>query len=57
MEKRDIQILNYIKMIARTVHKHTPQEQLQHPFFNQFVIDNIETGEHVMDVNRLPKYF
>ena len=45
------------KMIARTVHKHTPQEQLQHPFFNQFVIDNIETGEHVMDVNRLPKYF
>ena len=44
-------------MIARTVHKHTPQEQLQHPFFNQFVIDNIETGEHVMDVNRLPKYF
>jgi hypothetical protein len=45
------------KMIARTVHKHTPQEQLQFSFFNQFIINSDEVGEHVMDVNRLPKYF
>ena len=45
------------KMIARTVHKHTPQEQLQYPFFHQFIINEKEVGEHVMDVNRLPKYF
>jgi len=45
------------KMIARTVHKHTPQEQLQYPFFHQFIIHEKEVGEHVMDVNRLPKYF
>jgi len=44
-------------MIARTVHKHTPQEQLQFSFFNQFIINSDEVGEHVMDVNRLPKYF
>ena len=45
------------KMIARTVHKHTPQEQLQYPFFHQFIINETEVGEQVMDVNRLPKYF
>jgi hypothetical protein len=45
------------KMIARTVHKHTPQEQLQYPFFHQFIIHEKEVGEYVMDVNRLPKYF
>ena len=45
------------KMIARTVHKHTPQEQLQYPFFHQFIINEKEVGEHIMDVNRLPKYF
>ena len=45
------------KMIARTVHKHTPQEQLQYPFFHQFIINETEVGEQVMDVNRIPKYF
>ena len=45
------------KMIARTVHKHTPQEQLQYSFFNQFVVNENEVGEQVMDINRLPKYF
>ena len=44
------------KMIARTVHKHTPQEQLLFPFFNQFVSNHEEVGEHVMDINCLPKY-
>lgn len=44
------------KMIARTVHKHTPQEQLQFPFFNQFISKNEHADEHLIDINRLPKY-
>jgi len=44
------------KMIARTVHKHTPQEQLQFPFFNQFISENQHTDEPLIDINRLPKY-
>ena len=44
------------KMIARTVHKHTPQEQLQFSFFNQFISKNEHTDEHLIDINRLPKY-
>ena len=44
------------KMIARTVHKHTPQEQLQFPFFNQFITKNEHADEHLIDINRLPKY-
>ena len=27
------------KMIAKTVHKHTPQEQLKYPYFKQFLIE------------------
>lgn len=46
------------KMIARTVHKHTPQEQLKYSFFNQFVINNNKYVEkHLMDINCLPKYY
>ena len=28
------------RMIAKTVHKHTPEEQLKYPFFNQFLYKN-----------------
>jgi hypothetical protein len=42
------------KMIARTVHKHTPQEQLGFSFFNQFLSKKI--GEVVMDIDALPTY-
>ena len=42
------------KMIARTVHKHTPQEQLVFPFFSQFLSKKL--GEEVMDIDVLPTY-
>jgi len=42
------------KMIARTVHKHTPQEQLGFSFFSQFLSKKV--GEEVMDIDVLPTY-
>lgn len=45
------------KMIARTVHNHIPQEQLQYPLFAQFeVSDKIETDIKIMDIDILPDY-
>jgi len=44
------------KMIARTVHKHTPQEQLRFSFFNQFISKNEDADKHMVDINCLPKY-
>jgi hypothetical protein len=35
------------KMIARTVHNHTPENQLSYPFFSQFAIDDNE-WEHIV---------
>lgn len=43
------------KMIARTVHQHTPQKQLEYPFFKQFLIVNEQT-ENLIDINSLPVY-
>lgn len=43
------------KMIARTVHQHTPQSQLEFPFFKQFLYDN-EDIENLIDINTLPVY-
>ena len=42
------------KMIARTVHKHTPQNQLEYPFFSQYEFD--ENVDNVMDIDNLPCY-
>jgi hypothetical protein len=41
-------------MIARTVHQHTPQAQLEFPFFSKFA-----TNGHIedsIDIDSLPKY-
>lgn len=48
------------KMIARTVHKHTPQEQLEFSYFNQFKM-NIKkaknvNAENIMDIDAMPSY-
>lgn len=44
------------KMIARTVHDHTPEAQLEFPFFKQFLVKG-KTGEKVlMDLDELPNY-
>lgn len=43
------------KMIAKTVHAHTPQAQLKFPFFNQFVSLQF-TGHCDMDLDTLSSY-
>ena len=42
------------KMIARTVHAHTPEAQLEFPFFKQFVSKT--KGDVMMDLDSLPSY-
>jgi hypothetical protein len=45
------------KMIARTVHAHTPEAQLADPFFNQFKIDEkIEDIMNMIDIDAMPCY-
>jgi hypothetical protein len=46
------------KMIARTVHLHTPRNQLEFPFFKQFLSNKkIDSNENIMDIDALPQYF
>ena len=44
------------KMIARTVHAHTPEAQLFDPFFNQFKIDEKLSNIHIIDIDSIPSY-
>jgi hypothetical protein len=46
------------KMIARTVHHHTPQEQLEYPFFKQFKVDSDQTVDQseYMNIDMIPQY-
>jgi len=45
------------KMIARTVHKHTPESQLEYHYFNQFLIKEIDNSScPLMDIDKLPCY-
>jgi len=46
------------KMIARTVHKHTPQEQLKFAYFKQFEIkaSKVKASDNVLDIDALPTY-
>jgi hypothetical protein len=45
------------KMIARTVHKHTPESQLEYQYFNQFLIKEIDNSScSLMDIDKLPCY-
>uniref|UniRef100_A0A6C0JR64 Protein kinase domain-containing protein n=1 Tax=viral metagenome TaxID=1070528 RepID=A0A6C0JR64_9ZZZZ len=43
------------KMIARTVHKHTPQDQLNFPLFQQFLVKK-DTIDNIMDIDAMPRY-
>ena len=43
------------KMIARTVHDHTPENQLQYSIFKQF--ESTENHEKCMNIDSLPVYF
>ena len=44
------------KMISRTVHNHTPEEQLKFPYFSQFQIDSIEFPATIIDIDTIPVY-
>lgn len=46
------------KMIARTVHRHTPKAQLNYALFKQYVVSAEEVSEEVqlMDLDALPSY-
>jgi hypothetical protein len=42
-------------MIARTVHKHTPQAQLAGPFFNRYIVPRKKVGRKTkfVDVDKM----
>jgi hypothetical protein len=43
------------KMIARTSHTHTPQDQLDYPFFGQFMVDiDLENPQPIFNIDSLP---
>jgi hypothetical protein len=44
------------RMIARTVHKHTPEDQLKLPYFKQFEIESntIDSTNIVMNIDDFP---
>lgn len=46
------------KMIARNVHRHTPQEQLNFPYFKQFLVTTKPSPENIdiIDIDSLPCY-
>ena len=45
------------KMIARTVHNHTPQKQLEFPFFNQYEINSqIDTNVEIINIDNIHSY-
>ena len=45
------------KMIARTVHDHTPEAQLSYPFFNRFLDSECESNfSGLIDLDTLPCY-
>lgn len=46
------------KMIARCVHNHTPNAQLERPEFSKFSVskNNVAKGETVMNIDEMPSY-
>ena len=44
------------KMIARTVHHHTPEAQLAFPYFAQFQTRVVDADAEILDIDALPSY-
>lgn len=44
------------KMIARTVHNHTPDKVLANPFFDRYLTGKIKKKEAVMNIDKIPEY-
>ena len=47
------------KMIAKTVHNHTPNKQLERSAFKQFLTKEYDNNSHIfmLDIDKLPTYF
>ena len=47
-------------MIARTVHKHTPEAQLKNSIFKKFQINKVDFDncdlDSLMDIDNIPSY-
>ena len=45
------------KMISRTVHKHTPENQLKIKYFNQYRLKSkVDVSTHIIDIDAIPTY-
>jgi len=46
------------KMISRTVHNKTPEDQLKQSLFTEFIVkkDNIPEGQQIIDLDEIPSY-
>lgn len=44
------------KMISRTVHQHTPENQLKFKYFNQYIVDNKIGITNIVDIDAIPSY-
>ena len=45
------------KMIARTVHKHTPEEQFKFPLLSQFeIVESDAENQNVINIDKIPSY-
>ena len=44
------------KMIARCVHNHTPQAQLERPEFNKYIVTKNNVQKEVIDIDAIPVY-
>ena len=44
------------KMIARTVHNHRPEKQLDFPYFNKYAIDSYTDIKNIQDIDSYPSY-
>jgi hypothetical protein len=44
------------KMIARTVHNHTPQNQLKNPLFTQYITTKVKKSSIVINIDDIPSY-
>ena len=43
------------KMIARSVHQHNPEKQLDYPYFSQFLTN--ENSENILNIDEIPCYY
>jgi hypothetical protein len=43
-------------MIARLVHDHTPEQQLEYEYFKQYAVMTKDAGLAIIDIDKMPVY-